>query len=633
MLEPVVGGPVDALTSTFSAASVRGVYLWGGDATVALHREKFPDFAIDVAAHDHAHTTDAARVLARTGINVAFLSMNWGFPPEIEEPFWLQFEQAARAYREDGLRVIAYVQASNCVATGTYARRDWYARTPAGRTIPYFRNRLMTCWNHPQWIEEVGSHARRGLEAGADGVFFDNLWMGATPWVLGHEPGGFAGCFCEGCRSAFRTATGFELPRRIVPGAPITRTLLDWRVAIVQRRLGEWSRIVRQGHPDAWILANNCDVMLRPTSELFGLEPAALAPAQTALLVENVAMPRLDAAANMLVGNALPLRALRAVAPGRAIFCVTYERGIGLDRTPPTSAFVRAVAEAAALGACPILKGSEYLDPRGRFTVLTAAALAETRHAVAPMLQWLADNPALFEATTPDPDILLLYDEEAFRHDFARAATATFAIATALVAEGVPFEFVTRTALEASGPDRPVIVPPRIRPPPASRGAVDITIEDLYPVRLPNGLMRNRTVHRLVDPFLAAFSRAYFGSAGVRRFVDGTGVTASFLRSRFFRLPADTGRLRARIPGLRPTPRAASPVLVERRVRADGSILFHLVNYVDAPAQVRMPVMHCTPVLHSADVSSGFDGDDRQLLWLECYAVLEYRPPADRQTD
>lgn len=420
VLEPVTSGPVAVTTPTFSAASVRGVYLWAGDATIALQREKFPDFAIDAAAHHQAHTAAAAYALASTGINVAFLSMNWGFPPEIEESFWSQFEQAARAYRENGLRVIAYVQASNCIANGTYARRGWYARTPAGRTIPYFRNRLMTCWNHPEWIEEVGNHARRGLDAGADGIFFDNLWMGATPWLLGHEPGGFAGCFCDRCRSAFHASSGFDIPRRLVPGAPIARMLLDWRAAIVQHRLADWSRMVQETRPDAWVLANNCDVMLRPTADLFGLEPAALAPAQTALLVENVAMPRLDAAANMLVCNALPLRALRAVAPARPIFCVTYERGIGLDRTPPTSAFVRAVAEAAALGACPVLKGSEYLDAQGRFTVLTAAALAETRDAVAPLLQWLTDNAVLFEETWPDPDILLLYDEEAFRHDFAR---------------------------------------------------------------------------------------------------------------------------------------------------------------------------------------------------------------------
>ncbi len=166
----------DAAAGLVTPATVRGVYLWAGDATIDLQRAKFPDSPVDEAAHHFAHTTEAARELARCGLNLAFLSMNWGFPPEREANHWAQFRDAALRYHDEGFRVIGYVQASNCLATGSYASRDWYALTPEGRTIPYFRRRLMTCWNHPAWIGEVGARALDVLDAGGDGVFFDNLW-------------------------------------------------------------------------------------------------------------------------------------------------------------------------------------------------------------------------------------------------------------------------------------------------------------------------------------------------------------------------------------------------------------------------------------------------------------------------
>ena len=172
---------------------IRAVYLWAGSATVDLHHAKFPDRPVDAAAHRHAHTPEAAALLADAGFNWAFLSLNWGFPPERERAHRAEFEEAVRAYHGNGLRVIGYVQASNCLATGSYADRDWYAVTPAGRRVSYFRNRLMTCWNHSDWIREVGDRADLAIRLGADGVFFDNAWMGATPWVLGSSVGGFAG--------------------------------------------------------------------------------------------------------------------------------------------------------------------------------------------------------------------------------------------------------------------------------------------------------------------------------------------------------------------------------------------------------------------------------------------------------
>lgn len=607
----------DRLPDLITPATTRGVYLWAGDATVRLQRVKFPDIRVDVVAHHHAHTLESAASLARCGLNLAFLSMNWGFPPEEEADHWKQFRDAARIYREQGFRVIGYVQASNCLAEGSYAARDWYARTRTGETVPYFLNRRMTCWNHPDWIAEVESRARGVIEGGGDGVFFDNLWMGATPWVLDGAVGGFAGCACARCVTTFSTHTGHVLPVRLEPDDAASRAWLEWRAGVVERRFADWARAVRAVRPDVWILANNCDPMLRPTGALFGLRPERLAGIQDALLVENVAMPRNDVRRRQLVCNALPLKALRAVAPERPILSVTYENGIGLDGLPPVTAIVSAAAEAAALGACPIVKGSEYRDAAGRFTVLTADDLAPTRNALAPLLSWLAGNGALFQGVRPDPDALVLLDPAVFDEDFSRAATATFAVAMALIVEGIPFAFATPR--DCVGGALPVLVPPGIDVPQGCSMAVRVPESWIAPIRLP-GRNGRGLVRSAANGPLTAIGRLYFGTAGGRRAFDRLGITARFLRSPYFRVPRAAAKIRERL-ALAPLLHSSGACLVERWARADGASLLHIVNYEERSIDVHLMSGRGIPRLHTPDTLTS---RDRERVHIERYAVLEF---------
>jgi hypothetical protein len=322
----------------------RPVYLWAGQPTIDLQRVKFPDIPIDVRAHLRAHQEQGVAALRSLGVNIAFLSMNWGFPPEIEREHWREFAQARRLYNEAGIDVLAYVQASNCVASGSFADADWFALDHRGRRIPYYHRRFMTCWNHEGWIQQVRTQALRALEAGAQGVFFDNVWMGATPWVLGGALGGFAGCACGRCHAAYRRDTQHSIPVRLENDRP-SESWLRWRAGIVQQRFADWCSAIRAHTPGAMVSSNSCDVVLRDTTGLFGLDYHALAPLQDALLVENVAMPRYDAARRRLVANALPLKAVRAAASGKPIFAVTYEHGIGLDASPSPRRLRRAICE------------------------------------------------------------------------------------------------------------------------------------------------------------------------------------------------------------------------------------------------------------------------------------------------
>jgi hypothetical protein len=625
--------------------AIRGVYLWAGSATVDLHAVKFPDIPIDVGAHLAAHEPDAAQDLAGRGLNWVFLSMNWGFPPEREARHWTEFERAAAHYGEAGFHVVGYVQASNCLAEGSYAERDWYALSPRGRRIPYFRNRLMTCWNHEDWIAEVEARAHRVVDAGADGVFFDNLWMGGTPWVLGGRVGGFAGCACTRCRAALREATGLLPPTRLDTDHR-SRRYLDWRAAVVTRRLEGWAAAVRARRPGARVLANNCDIILRDTRALFGIDPVALAPAQDAILIENIAMPRWDPARRMLIANALPVRAAQALIPDRPILTVTYEHGIGLDGPPDPRRLRRAVAEAVALGASPVLKGSEYIGPDGRFTVLTAAAFRPLRDAVTDLLQWIAGHEALLAGAVRTPDVEVLYDETAFAWQWSPTASGTFALAQALLALGVPFAFATAASLAAradgglvrpaargaaasSAVPLPLLVPPGLNPPVGAGRVIHVPARALSLPDPGAATRAGRVVHRAADPLLRALSAGYFGSARIRRRVDRSGLTAAFLRSPFFRLPRDVTALAALLPPThRPAVRSDAPLLVERRRSADGRCLLHLVNYADTPTAVELPERRGPrPALYSPDPGTRWcDGGSRLRLALDCYAILEETP-------
>jgi len=608
-------------------ATLRSVYLWAGQATIDLQRVKLPDLPVDEGAHTAAYGRTAARVLADAGLNCAFLSMNWGFPPEIERAHWDDFGRAAAIYREAGFRVMGYVQASNCVATGSYASRGWYACTPDGRAVPYYASRRMTCLNDPEWLAEVRQHALRVLDLGGDGVFFDNIWMGATAWVLGGRPGGFAGCACERCRTLYRAESGREMPRGL-GSDEASAVYLDWRAGVVARRLGEWAAAIRERQPGAWVLANNCDVILRDSVALMGIDPARVARCQDALLVENVAMARHEPSRRRVVANALPLKALQALVPDRPVLALTYEHGIGLDRRPSGPRLCRALAEAVAVGASPVLKGSEFLDSQGRLTVLTASDFDPMREAAGSFLRWVGANESLYRDSRPAPLAGVYLDAAGLREEWGRVTPATFAVATALLAEAIPFAFFTAAALAGASPAGlpPILVPPGVTPPTTTARLVMIPPGVLDVPAASSRFLGRRPVRFLADRPLRSLARRYFGSARVRRLVDKFGLTARFLESALFTVPRRSAEVR-RLLDLAGPRRVESeaPVLVERRRSPDGRMRLHVVSYSDVPQRV---VVHGTGALrawHSPDAGTSVEAKDGEVrVHLETYVVLEW---------
>jgi hypothetical protein len=577
------------------------VYLWAGNATIELQRAKFPDIRIDTAAHLQAHEPLGAHCLARTGIDLAFLSMNWGFPPEIERHHWREFEQAVHTYRAAGLSAVGYVQASNCVSTGSYTDAAWYARDAAGRRVPYYHKRFMTCWNDPAWIREVEANALRVIAAGASGVFFDNVWMGATPWTLGRTVAGFAGCGCPRCVEAFRRDTGLEIPK-FLDKSEASERYLRWRADVVRSRFAGWREAIARRAPGAIVMANNCDVVLRDTIGLFGLDFLNLAPLQDALLLENVAMPRYEPARDRLVANAVALKAVRAAVPDKPILAVTYEHGIGIDRLPSVRNLRRAVTEAVAVGAVPTLKGSEYLDGTGRFSVITAPAFVELRAALAPLLQWLKRHAWLYEDVSPEPAVLVPFDPSATGANWSANAQSLVAALSLLRAQ-VPFGFTVNGSASAQ-----------------------TTLQlERKPFAEPsfNRILDLSLFRRAINPVMSTLGRAYFGTVRARRLLDRTGLTRKFLESPWFTIPENWRLARELAPPIEtPHARAETPILVERWRQSSGRWRLHLINYSDQPALVRLHVDHAH-ALYSPDATTQWLGTDPEVLHLDCYAVVE----------
>lgn len=205
----------------------RPIYLWAGPGTIRMNRLKFMGAPVDEAVHLEAYTDLGARRVAEEA------ACNWGFPPEQEQEDWEAFRRAVEIYHRHGIRTFGYVQTSNYVYSGSYREKDWYAQDPQGRPFYYYTGRYMACWLHPEWRTHLREMVRLVVEAGADGVFFDNPWMGAGTFLLGGVWLGAAGCYCPRCREAFRRATGLEIPTYIDPLREDVQAYLHWRAGVV----------------------------------------------------------------------------------------------------------------------------------------------------------------------------------------------------------------------------------------------------------------------------------------------------------------------------------------------------------------------------------------------------------------
>jgi len=609
-------------------------YLWAGPGTVRMNRLKFMHAPVDEAVHLAAHASSgAAAIVKETACNWVYLMYDWGFPPEVEREDWTSFQQAAVVYHAFGARVFAYIQSSNRVFAESFAFKDWYARDPHGRMIHYYTGRYMTCWESPEWFEHLAGLVARALESGADGIFFDNPWHAAQPMHFLGSWLGPAGCYCPRCRERYQADQHAEIPRQIDPGEAQGERYLRWRAERVAAQLAELAAVARAIKPDVVISVNDFDAVMRPSYITYAIDLPALARIQDVVMIEDYGLPAWTAGRKpRLANNALTLRTARALCSSTPLSVDPYDRGIGFDSVFPARRYLQSIAEAAACQASAVIKATEFVNARGRFTLLTDVAYTQIRVEIGRYHRWLSARPEAFERGENLASIGLLYPAR-LHSAWPRLARLFFGCGQTLTAANLAWRVVQ--------PGQPLK---------HLKSLVIFDLRDLPAEPLPPGLEVIDIAHlpgwsaaekkslldqapllrRAASAFLEALLRGYFASPAVRRLLDGLGVMRLFTSSPFFNLPGQAARasLLAALPREQ-TVRVESeaPVLVEIW-ESGGQTQLHLVNYASQPQSLRLSFT--APVrarLLSPDTifDAHAEGQDIQLE-LDVYTIVVFEP-------
>ncbi len=157
------------------------------------------------------------------------------------------FGEMVEGCRKLGMVVLARTDPHGIHHDAAEAHPEWVAVDAEGRKRRH--------WAHPDyWVTcalgpynfEFMTEVTREIAGkyNVDGVF-SNRWAGHGI------------CYCENCRTNFRAATGFDLPRTTDPQDPARQAYLDWQ----EQRLFDlwrlWDREIRKVNPNARFIANS----------------------------------------------------------------------------------------------------------------------------------------------------------------------------------------------------------------------------------------------------------------------------------------------------------------------------------------------------------------------------------------
>ncbi|HEY8542677.1 MAG TPA: DUF6259 domain-containing protein, partial [Pseudothermotoga sp.] len=264
------------------------VYMWAGPGTIRINKVKFPGKSIDEQVHIKGGLREGAARLKKMGYNWAYCSYNWGFPPEIEKEDHEYFRKTVEEYHAQGLKVFGYVQFSNAVFTGSYLTKRWYALDPYGEKINYYSGRYLVCPTDPEWKEHLKEIVIGIVNAGADGVFFDNMF---GSWF------GFRPCYCDRCQDLFKEFA--EKQGVDVKGIPHhlsenieSRLYLIWRRKIIWQTVEELSEVARKLKKDILISSNSFEAGISKLSIMAGIDLREAFRVQDLVMIENHQIPR-----------------------------------------------------------------------------------------------------------------------------------------------------------------------------------------------------------------------------------------------------------------------------------------------------------------------------------------------------
>lgn len=397
-----------------------------------------------------SHQAEAAAASGATIIYAGFGAAGYNGLPSPAEFKKLCLEEAAyvRKAKKKGIEIaMGYVCATSIVGLDTFDKNwtpefrsqfksspsEWRQQDKNGRPLPSWYGGAYhpACMNNPDWRAYerfmVGSH----IEAGYDGIFFDN------PTV--HPEG----CYCPHCMAKFAdfltaqdqsvSVRSPDAMRRVAEAQP--SDFKRFRATVAPGFLAEMRSFARSLKRDALITCNNS---LNSPGALFsqirtyGINISELSQAEDFVVVEDMGnQPRI-----LPDGRAVecgPTYALlHAISHGRPIAAVTIAEG---DYHTPPNLVRLAMAEAAANRASYVVWTTW---PEAERPKMIAATRAQ-----ADLLRRHAD---LLNGTHPRRDVVVFLP---FRRWVETDRCAATELAAELVRRNIPFEAVSEENFSA----------------------------------------------------------------------------------------------------------------------------------------------------------------------------------------
>jgi hypothetical protein len=596
----------------FALGHYRPLNLLSGVGTVRMARLKFLGQSIDEKSYQLVHSAEGAERVANMGFNWVLLAFNWGFPPEIEERDWEDFRSAQQHYHRVGIKVLGYIQSSNCVYEGSYVDKDWYALDPDGWKIHYYRGRYFTSLVHPEWRAEVQGRVERLLDYGADGIYFDNVWGGGVGIDLADMPLGIIGSYDEYSQQAYAEAyPGAEIPLVLDLKDAETQQYLKWRTQVVVTAVREWAQVAREVKADVVITANAYDAVMRNSFAALGIDLEGLARELDVVTIEDFSFPRTRQEGSV-VANAVTVSAAQGRSEDKTVATVPYIRGVGYEHMWLVRQFNRALTEAIAANAPLVVNGVSYLH-RNSFTTLLHSRYEPQRLALRKMNQWLIQHRDWL-STRKNSSALAVYHPYAAMHwNWNRIAPLFFAVCETLLLNGLPLRVVGDEewdsvqrlivpAGEVEGLEKRLIEfsdrGGKVIPVGQSRAASSKVLwEGWQPRQFRQRIPNRRWLRRRINQGAAISWRIYHKYRIGRWLAARMKIHRAMTDPPMFFVPPvamQAALLEAVGHDFVPRVEAEGPVLLTVWSEEDGTQQWHIVNYMDTPQRVTLHLNQLT---------------------------------------
>lgn len=589
-----------------ASSHLKALYLLGGAGTRRMNQLKFMGRFGDDSNLDMIYSIEGAEKVAAMGFNCVFLAYHWGFPPEIERDDWIAFQSAVEHYHRVGVKVFGYIQASNCVYSGSYTDKDWYALDSYGGKIYYYTGRYLTSLSHSGWVGEIRDRVRSLVETGADGIFFDNIWAAGVGVDISEMPMGIIGSYDEYSRRAYAAAfNGAEIPLVLDTQIPQTQQYLRWRASLLSTVLRDWVQTARDLNPNIMIAANNIDIVARNSYVAFGIDIEQLTDIQDLIVVQNYALPRV-LENKTVIANAITIGAVASRSKGKPAYTAPARDGVGYETMWSPLQIKRALLEALAMNMPLLVKGTGFLYHH-TFTSLLHRRYEQHTDELRQLAVWTDEHTEWLEKRQNYSPLAIYYPYRALHWSWNRIAPYFFAACQVLLQHGYPLRIVGDD--DSWDGIQTLIVPPghvdgldeklsrfveaggRVVPLVQARDASQMSPlwKGWYPFkyRIPRWRWLRRRLNRGAALSWRLYHRYRFG-----RWIGGwLKVNRALTQSPLHFVPADYLQ-KVLLDAIRdetcPRVESETPILLTVWIEADGTRQWHLVNYSDEAQRVTL---------------------------------------------